>query len=68
MNFATFILLVVTFGLWFPVVGGFFIVVGGLWMIGYPIACTVHMLYVRVRYGKWVRWQILPLEGRGGAT
>lgn len=54
-----FILLIVLFPFWFPVVGVFFLVGGALWMIGYPIACTVHMLYMRARYGKWVRWQLL---------
>jgi hypothetical protein len=59
MNFITLLLLVLTFPYWFPVVAAFFIGVGLLWMICYPIACTVHMLYVRVRYGKWVHWQLL---------
>ena len=62
MNLMTFILLIVLFPLWFPVVAFFFIGVGALWMIGYPIACTVHMLYMRVRCGKWVRWQLLVTE------
>jgi hypothetical protein len=62
MPFILFILLIVTFGFWFPVVVGFFLVVGGAWMIGYPIACTVHMLYIRARYGKWVRWQLINPE------
>lgn len=59
MNFITFVLLVITFGLWFPVVAFFFIGIGMLWMIGYPIACTARLLYVRARYGKWVRWHLL---------
>lgn len=67
MNFATFVLLFVTFGLWFPVAAAFFIGLGTLWMIGYPIACTVHMLYMRARYGKWVHWHIIPYKTGGGA-
>jgi len=59
MNLVTFIILLVTFGYWFPVVAGFFIGVGLLWAIGYPIACTAHWLYARVRYGKWGHWQLL---------
>ena len=59
MPFILFVLLFVTFPLWFPVVGGFFILVGGCWLIFYPVACTVHMLYVRVRHGKWVKWQLI---------
>lgn len=59
MNLMTFILLLVTFPYWIIPVGGFFIIVGGTWMICYPIACTAHMLYVRARYGKWVHWQLL---------
>ena len=59
MNFITFLLLVLTFPYWFPIVAAFFIGIGVLWMIGYPIACTVHLLYVRARYGKWVHWQLL---------
>lgn len=59
MKFTYFLLLVLTFPYWFPVAAAFFLVVGGLWMIGYPIACTAHMLYVRARYGKWVHWQLL---------
>lgn len=59
MNFITFLLLVLTFPYWFPVVAFFFIGIGTLWMIGYPIACTVHMLYARVRYGKWGNWHLL---------
>jgi hypothetical protein len=59
MNFATFVLLLVTFPYWSPVVGFFFIGIGGVWMICYPIACTAHMLYMRARYKKWVHWQLL---------
>lgn len=59
MNFVTFLLLVLTFPYWFPVVVLPTLAIGLLWMIGYPIACTVHMLYVRARYGKWVHWQLL---------
>jgi hypothetical protein len=59
MNFVTFLLLVVTFPYWFTVVATFFIGIGTLWMIGYPIACTAHMLYIRLRYGRWVHWQLL---------
>jgi len=59
MNFITFILLVLTFPYWFPVAAFVFIGIGGIWVIGYPIACTVHMLYVRACYGKWVHWQLL---------
>lgn len=59
MNFITFLLLVLTFPYWFPVVALPALAIGTLWMIGYPIACTVHMLYVRARYGKWVHWQLL---------
>ncbi len=59
MNFATFMLLVVTFPYWFPVAVAFFIPIGVLWMIVYATACTVHMLYARVRYGKWGRWHLL---------
>jgi hypothetical protein len=59
MKFATFLLLLITFPYWFPVVGGFFLFFGLLWVICYPIACTVHMLYARWRYGKWGHWQLL---------
>lgn len=59
MNFITFLLLVLLFPYWFPAVAGFFLVIGGLWVICYPIACTVHLLYMRVRYGRWVHWHIL---------
>jgi len=59
MNFVTFLFLVLTFPYWFPVVAFFFIGIGMLWMIGYPIACTVHLLYVRARYGNWVHWHLL---------
>lgn len=59
MNFITFLLLVLTFPYWFPVVAFFFIGIGMLWMIGYPIACTAHLFYVRVCYGKWVHWHLL---------
>lgn len=59
MNFITFLLLVLTFPYWFPVVAIPFFVIGGIWIIGYPFACTVHMLYMRARYGKWVHWQLL---------
>ena len=59
MNFATFVLLLVTFPLWFPVAAFFFIGIGMLWMICYPIACTVHWLYMRLRTGKWGYWQLL---------
>jgi hypothetical protein len=61
MNFITFLLLLLTFPYWFPVVAAFFIGIGMLWMIGYPIACTAHMLYVRVRYGRWTHWYLLYL-------
>lgn len=59
MNLATFVLLVLTFPYWFPVVAIPAIAIGLLWMICYPIACTVHMLYIRLRYKKWVHWQLL---------
>lgn len=59
VNFITFLLLVVTFPYWFPVVALPALAIGMLWMIGYPIACTIHMLYVRARYGVWPRWQLL---------
>ena len=59
MNFVTFLFLLLTFPYWFPVVALPVLAIGLLWMIGYPIACTVHMLYVRARYGKWVHWQLL---------
>lgn len=59
MKFTYFLLLVLTFPYWFPVAAFFFIGIGALWMIGYPTACTVHMLYVRARHGKWVHWQLL---------
>lgn len=59
MNFALFVLLFVTLPYWLPVVGLFFISIGLLWVICYPIACTVHMLYIRAVYGKWVHWQLL---------
>lgn len=55
MNFITLLLLFVTFQYWFPVVAAIFL----LWMIVYPTACTVHLLYVRAFYGKWVKWQLL---------
>jgi hypothetical protein len=54
-----FILAILTFPYWFPVVGAFFVIVGGLWLIGYPIVCTVHWLYIRLRTGKWGHWQLL---------
>lgn len=60
MKFTHFLLLVLTFPYWFPVAVVFFVGIGLLWMICYPIACTVHLLYVRVRYGKWVGWHLLP--------
>lgn len=59
MKFTYFLLLVLLFPYWFPVVAFFFIGIGMLWMIGYPIACTVHLLYARARHGKWVHWHLL---------
>lgn len=59
MNFITFLLLLLTFPYWFPVVALPALAIGGLWMIGYPIACTVHWLYMRLRTGKWGYWQLL---------
>ena len=59
MKFTYFILLVVTFPYWFAPVAAFFIGIGAVWMVGYPIACTAHWLYMRVRYGRWVHWQLL---------
>ena len=59
MNLITFLLLVLTFPYWFPIVAIPALVIVTLWMIGYPIACTVHMLYVRVRHGRWPHWQLL---------
>jgi hypothetical protein len=55
MNFAAFILLFVTL----PIVGMLYIGIGLFCMIGYSIACTIHLLYVRICYGKWVEWQLL---------
>lgn len=54
-----FILAVLTFPYWFVFLGMPALAIATLWMIGYPIACTVHMLYVRVRYGRWVHWHLL---------
>lgn len=48
MNLITFILLLVTFPYWFPVVALPAIAIGLLWMIGYPIACTVHCMPIRL--------------------
>ena len=59
MNLITFLLLLLMFPYWFPVAVAFFIGIGVPWMIGYPIACTAHMLYVRVRYGRWTHWYLL---------
>lgn len=59
MNFVTFIFLVITFGIWFPIVAGFFLAVGLLWIIVYPIACTVHWVYMRIKTGKWGYWNLI---------
>lgn len=59
MNLITFILLLVTFPYWFPVVAFFFIGLGLIWVICYPTACTAHWLYIRLRYGYWPYWQLL---------
>jgi hypothetical protein len=59
VNFITFVLAVLLFPLWFPVAAFFFVGIGVPWIIGYPIACTAHLLYTRARHGKWVRWQLL---------
>jgi len=59
MNFITFLLLVLTFPYWFPIVAIPTLIIGALWLIGYPIACTTHWLYMRLRTGKWGNWQLL---------
>jgi hypothetical protein len=59
MNFVTFLLLVLTFPYWFPVVAPPSIAIGLIWMVGYPIACTLHCLYMRLRTGRWGYWQLL---------
>lgn len=62
MNFVTLLLLLVTFPYWFPAVALFFCGIGLVWIICYPIACTVHWVYFRLRYGKWGPWQLLYPE------
>jgi hypothetical protein len=59
MNLVTFLLLLLTFPYWFPVVALPVLALGLLWAIGYPIACTIHWLYQRLRTGKWGYWQLL---------
>lgn len=59
MNFVTFLFLLLTFPFWAPVVGGLALGFCVLWWACYPIACTAHMLYVRARYGMWVRWNLI---------
>lgn len=59
MNLVTFLLLVLTSPYWFPIIAIFFIGIGLIWMIVYPTACTIHLLYVWARYGKLVHWQLL---------
>jgi len=59
MKFTYFVLLVLTFPYWFVPVAVFFLSIGMLWMIGYPIACTVHLIYFKLRYGKWTHWQLI---------
>lgn len=59
MKLSYFLLLALTFPYWFPVVALPAIAIGLLWIIGYPIACTVHWLYIRLRTGKWGYWQLL---------
>ncbi len=43
MNLVTALLLFVTFPYWFPLVVLFYIVIGGLWVIGYPVLYVVRM-------------------------
>ncbi len=59
MSFALFLLLVVTFPIWFPVVALPMITIGLLWMVGYPLACTGHWLWMRLVHKKSVPWQLL---------
>ena len=59
MNFTTFLLLLLTLRYWLPVVALPALAIGLLWVVGYPIACTIHWLYVRIRTGKWGYWQLL---------
>jgi len=59
MKFTYFILLVLMLPYWFVPVAAFFLGIGTLWMIGYPIACTVHLIYFKLRYGEWTHWQLI---------
>lgn len=59
LSLVTFLLLLLTFPYWFPVVMLGLAVIVPLWVIGYSTACTAHWLWMRLVHKKSVPWQLL---------